>query len=72
MICCKRRLNAPSWASLISACFDQASLSIGLYELLAGATDEQEPHRLDEVLKKFYYKNALKIIPGIEASRFPE
>lgn len=26
----------------------------------------------DEVLKKLYYKNALKIIPGIEASNFPE
>ncbi|MEL6671002.1 MAG: amidohydrolase family protein [Bacteroidota bacterium] len=26
----------------------------------------------DEVLKKIYYKNALKIIPGIDASRFPE
>jgi predicted TIM-barrel fold metal-dependent hydrolase len=26
----------------------------------------------DEVLKKIYYKNALKIIPGIDSSRFPE
>jgi predicted TIM-barrel fold metal-dependent hydrolase len=26
----------------------------------------------DEVLKKLYYKNALRIIPGIEASRFPK
>ncbi len=26
----------------------------------------------DEVLKKLYYKNALRIIPGIDASRFPE
>jgi predicted TIM-barrel fold metal-dependent hydrolase len=26
----------------------------------------------DEVLKKLYYKNALKIIPGIEASKFPD
>ena len=26
----------------------------------------------DEVLKKVYYKNALKIIPGIEKSLFPE
>ncbi len=26
----------------------------------------------DEVLKKLYYKNALKIIPGIDASLFPE
>ena len=26
----------------------------------------------DNVLKKLYYKNALKIIPGIDASRFPE
>lgn len=26
----------------------------------------------DEVLKKFYYKNALKIIPGIEPKMFPE
>ena len=26
----------------------------------------------DEVLKKLYYKNALKIIPGIDASMFPE
>ncbi len=26
----------------------------------------------DEVLKKLYYKNALRIIPGIEASRFPQ
>lgn len=26
----------------------------------------------DEVLKKIYYKNALKIIPGIDASQFPK
>ncbi len=26
----------------------------------------------DEVLKKLYYKNALKVLPGIDASRFPE
>lgn len=26
----------------------------------------------DEVLKKVYYKNALRIIPGLEASKFPE
>ncbi|MCI0696875.1 amidohydrolase [candidate division KSB1 bacterium] len=26
----------------------------------------------DEVLKKLYYKNALRIIPGIDASRFPQ
>ncbi len=26
----------------------------------------------DEVLKKMYYKNALKIIPGLDASLFPE
>jgi predicted TIM-barrel fold metal-dependent hydrolase len=26
----------------------------------------------DEVLKKLYYKNAIKIIPGIDASMFPE
>ena len=26
----------------------------------------------DEVLKKVYYKNAIKIIPGIDASRFPK
>jgi predicted TIM-barrel fold metal-dependent hydrolase len=26
----------------------------------------------DEVLKKLYYKNALRLIPGIEASRFPQ
>jgi predicted TIM-barrel fold metal-dependent hydrolase len=26
----------------------------------------------DEVLKKLYYKNALRVIPGIEASRFPQ
>ncbi len=26
----------------------------------------------DEVLKKLYYKNALRIIPGIDASRFPD
>ncbi len=26
----------------------------------------------DEVLKKLYYKNALRIIPGIDRSRFPE
>jgi hypothetical protein len=25
----------------------------------------------DEVLKKLYYKNALRIIPGIDASQFP-
>jgi len=26
----------------------------------------------DEILKKLYYKNALKIIPGIDSSKFPE
>ncbi|MFC2123895.1 amidohydrolase family protein [Bacteroidota bacterium] len=26
----------------------------------------------DEILKKIYYKNALKVIPGIDASQFPE
>jgi len=26
----------------------------------------------DSILKKIYYKNALKIVPGIDASRFPE
>jgi len=26
----------------------------------------------DEVLKKLYYKNALKLLPGIDASRFPD
>ena len=26
----------------------------------------------DEVLKKLYYKNALKVIPGFDASQFPE
>lgn len=26
----------------------------------------------DDVLKKLYYKNALKIIPGIDATRFPD
>ncbi|MGH1366725.1 MAG: amidohydrolase family protein [Calditrichia bacterium] len=26
----------------------------------------------DDVLKKLYYKNALKVIPGIDSSRFPE
>lgn len=26
----------------------------------------------DEILKKLYYKNALKIIPGLDASRFPK
>ena len=26
----------------------------------------------DEVLKKIYYKNAIEIIPGIDASRFPD
>jgi predicted TIM-barrel fold metal-dependent hydrolase len=26
----------------------------------------------EEVLKKLYYKNALRVIPGIEASRFPQ
>lgn len=26
----------------------------------------------DEVLKKLYYKNALKVIPGIDASQFPD
>ncbi|MDO1500423.1 amidohydrolase family protein [Winogradskyella maritima] len=26
----------------------------------------------DEVLKKVYYKNALRIVPGIDASKFPE
>jgi hypothetical protein len=25
----------------------------------------------DEVLKKVYYKNAIRVIPGIDASRFP-
>ena len=26
----------------------------------------------DEILKKVYYKNALRVIPGLDASRFPE
>jgi len=26
----------------------------------------------DEVLKKVYYKNALKLVPGIDAKAFPE
>ena len=26
----------------------------------------------DEILKKVYYKNALRIIPGLDASLFPE
>jgi len=26
----------------------------------------------DEVLKKIYYKNPLKLVPGIEAKAFPE
>jgi len=26
----------------------------------------------DEVLKKLYYKNALKVIPGIDAKAFPK
>jgi hypothetical protein len=26
----------------------------------------------DEVLKKVYYKNALKIIPGIDQTLFPD
>lgn len=26
----------------------------------------------DDVLKKIYYKNALKVIPGIDASMFPK
>ena len=26
----------------------------------------------DEILKKIYYKNAVKILPGIELSDFPE
>jgi hypothetical protein len=26
----------------------------------------------DEVLKKVYYKNALKIVPGLDKSLFPE
>jgi hypothetical protein len=25
----------------------------------------------DEVLKKIYYKNALKLVPGIDAKQFP-
>jgi len=25
----------------------------------------------DEVLRKLYYKNALRLIPGIDGSRFP-
>ena len=29
-------------------------------------------HLPDDVLKKLYYKNALKIIPGIDASKYPE
>jgi len=29
---------------------------------------EREP---DEVLRKVYYKNALKIVPGIDKSLFP-
>jgi hypothetical protein len=26
----------------------------------------------DDVLKKIYYKNALRVIPGLDASLFPE
>jgi hypothetical protein len=26
----------------------------------------------DEILKKVYYKNALKIIPGLDKSQFPK
>jgi G:T/U-mismatch repair DNA glycosylase len=26
----------------------------------------------DEVLKKMYYKNALKVIPGLNAAQFPK
>ena len=26
----------------------------------------------DEILKKVYYKNALKIVPGLDKSLFPE
>jgi len=26
----------------------------------------------DEVLKKLYYKNALKILPGVDKSKFPQ
>jgi hypothetical protein len=26
----------------------------------------------DEVLKKIYYKNAIRIIPGIDKSQFPD
>jgi quercetin dioxygenase-like cupin family protein len=29
--------------------FDNANLSMGIYELKAGAVDEQNPHELDEV-----------------------
>ena len=30
------------------------------------------PDMDDEILKKVYYKNALKVIPGIDASQFPD
>jgi hypothetical protein len=26
----------------------------------------------DDILKKLYYKNALKLIPGLDASKFPK
>jgi hypothetical protein len=26
----------------------------------------------DEVLKKLYYKNALKVVPGLDRSAFPK
>ena len=26
----------------------------------------------DEVLKKIYYKNSLRLIPGVDASLFPQ
>jgi hypothetical protein len=26
----------------------------------------------DDILKKIYYKNALRIIPGIDKTQFPE
>jgi predicted TIM-barrel fold metal-dependent hydrolase len=26
----------------------------------------------DEILKKIYYKNALKLLPGLDASAFPK
>ena len=35
--------------------------------------ERNEHYRMpDEVLKKLYYKNALRVIPGIDKSLFPE